>query len=262
MKSIEKNGNLNDGKSEEGGKSGQDSSARSNASCYFDDGPPPWQSLHPQKGVPCWEALFHFVNLSTAQTLFELDLQGYGDPNLLSPSASPADKDEFRLKARHLRRLEKDLSDGLFRMLRSGKLVAKGFSHSSALDAPRQAIDPERWDHLELDLRNSTAVGGGSEIVSILIFDPNLKPKSPRASAARVSPDQLRRWYVNRVKEWQGHVRHPSRAEDVAAAKAEFGQDMVTNRQVWPLRDELAPDSWKRKTRPRNTSDVKSTKDR
>ena len=205
----------------------------------------PWEGLDLEKGVNCWFALFHFVDAAKARTLYDLEVMGYSDNSLLSAAASEDEQVEFRVNAARRQNLENELTDELFRMLRSCKLVAKGLSSTGPLDAIRREIHPDRWEDLDLNVRESKASGQGLDVSSILIFNlPNLIDIASRKDA-RVPEALVRKWYQKRADEWPKDQKHPSCKQDVAAAKMEFlGKKGVTKRLIESIRGELAPEEW------------------
>lgn len=77
-------------------------------------------------------------------------------------------------------------------------------------------------------------------------IDRVLKEGTPKASsAARFSPEKVRKWYRDYVSRHDGRGIRPSREDDLSAARAEFGVN-VSRPFMRELRRDLAPDSWKR----------------
>lgn len=213
------------------------------------DQPPVWEKLDPKKGLPVWEALFHFVDRRMAAELFELDLSGYGDLDNLDPSWWPDERREFEQKyGLHCLRLL-DLQAQIWGKLLRGELVAYGFSNQAPLDAPRRSIAAERWLDLELGAKSSTASGPGIEVTQLLIYEPG-RQGSPeaRSSSKRYSTAELREWYADRILGCHREGRRPSREDDYREANARF-EGVIPKRAVESLRRELAPDSWRRKGR-------------
>ena len=141
-------------------------------------------------------------------------------------------------------------------MLLQGDITAYGYSNHGALDAPRQAIAPDRWRDLELDAQNSTASSPGLEITQILIFPAKDGRRSPAGPAGRsYSVAALRKWYIDRIDTFRAGDRMPSREMDYADANDAF-DGQISRRDIEALRRELAPSAWKRRgRRPRSQSD-------
>lgn len=64
------------------------------------------------------------------------------------------------------------------------------------------------------------------------------------------SATAIRKWYVDRVSEYERSGRRSSREDDYREANEAFGGN-IPKRQVEALRRELAPHGWTRQGRPR-----------
>jgi len=212
---------------------------------FDDDAPPYWQAVNPADGLSTWLALYHFIDKRRAVELYELDLYGYAD----DPDDFGLSDDERRDFARNARlRLQhiRFLGDELWRKLADGSLVATGFSNQGSLDAGRRPIAQERWQDLELRMKESSASGPGVEVTQLLIYPADQLRLPEPSSARRHSSAELRNWYLERVRS-MGNAA-PSREDDHRDANARFGGG-VPKRAVEALRRELAPESWTRKGR-------------
>ena len=73
------------------------------------------------------------------------------------------------------------------------------------------------------------------------------KAKGRSKRSGLYSPAKLRVWYINYVKVCEVDGKSPSRADDVKAARAPDAMgEGVTRDAVWDLRNELAPEEWKK----------------
>lgn len=77
------------------------------------------------------------------------------------------------------------LSTAFLKRLQSGELVATGYVASPKLDDPRRTIPADKWAFLKPDFLNSTASGGGVEVVHVLVHPPGF-------DASAMSPDPYR----------------------------------------------------------------------
>lgn len=209
----------------------------------------PWYAqLEPAEGVPAWEALYHFIDADRSERFYRLDLMGYGDEGNRHPDWPDEELADFNSKHFHWKMEKAEFEHLLYWRLRKGKLIARGFSSTSALDAPRQEIAGERWADLELDIRKSKASGPGIDMTQILVFDPSRLKKRSTKSMVRVSAARLRAWYNKRITEFSCLGKTPSREDDDKAARKMFGKS-VSRSPVRTLRRELAPQSWTQKGR-------------
>ncbi len=216
----------------------------------------PWYARRDvRKGVPSHEALYHFIDKASAEKFYELDLMGYGNEHNRDPDWPDEELIRFDSEHYHWKLLKEQLEEKLERKLRNGDLLARGFSSNAALDSPRQAIAPERWNDLDLDSKTSTATGPNLTITQILVFG---KPsESPgKRSNLRVPRDAIRAWYVGWVAANDGKGTAPTRDEDEAAARTEFGE-RVTRNILRALRRELAPARWTMRGRRREVPNRK-----
>ena len=77
------------------------------------------------------------------------------------------------------------LRTGFHKRLQSGELVARGYVKPAKIDDHHAAIAPDKWGFLEPDFRDSTASGGGLEIVDVLVYPAESADVSqPRVSHA------------------------------------------------------------------------------
>ena len=150
--------------------------------------------------------------------------------------------------------------------LRSGELVATGYVKPRKLNDSRTAIPADKWQFLVLDFSNGTASGDGLEVVEILIdraehasehetepegmgehiplgVTPKEKPEP--APDRRFSEAAVRNWYEQYVKDHADDERPPSRDDDLAAVRKEYG-DGVPRDTMRALRRDLAPAKWKK----------------
>ncbi len=81
--------------------------------------------------------------------------------------------------------------------LQSGELVATGYVKPVTHDDRRIVIDPDMWGFLEPDFRDSTASGGGMEVVHVAVHPPGSEASAisgelAASDTAGVSPDPYR----------------------------------------------------------------------
>lgn len=211
----------------------------------------PWYAqLEPAEGVPVWESLYHFIDADRSERFYLLDLMGYGDEANRNRDWPDEELADFNSKHFHWNIEKDEFEHLLYLQLRNGQLIARGFSSTSALDAPRQVVAPERWVDLELDIKNSRASGPGVEITQLLVFDSFQSVAKPAKSMVRTPCSKLRDWYSKWIVKCQLNGKIPTRDEDYRAAQEVF-KDRVVRRPVWALRRELAPHSWTQKGRRR-----------
>lgn len=199
-----------------------------------------------RSGVPAFEALYHFVDEERAKTLYELELS-YSDVSDRDPDWPDEELDDFDKKHRYWKRFRESLERDLYWSLRDGKLQARGFSNTAPLDSPRQLIAPERWKDLTLDIKESSAEGPGLVVTQILITRPQTTRAKVRTSI-RPAAEALRKWYAAWIDSSVARGKTPTRDEDYLAARKRFG-DSVTREPLRILRQELAPEAWKKKGR-------------
>ncbi len=81
--------------------------------------------------------------------------------------------------------------------LQSGELVATGYVKPVTHDDRRIVIDPDMWGFLEPDFRDSTASGGGMEVIHVAVHPPGSEASAisgelAASDTAGVSPDPYR----------------------------------------------------------------------
>lgn len=72
----------------------------------------------------------------------------------------------------------------------------------------------------------------------------------------KISPEKLDDWYEHRVRTWTG--RPPSRDQDWDDAKADFPNNYIPRDAVRIVRDERAPENWKKRGRRKEHDTAKS----
>jgi hypothetical protein len=214
---------------------------------------PVWRRVDVEAGLPLWEAMLYYGNQADAEVVSTLSFQGFGDPPYMPEDEMPEiERKEYRMNSWIL-------SDRRFRMeadftwmLRRGEVIATGYSHNSSLDMPATTIIPDRWRLLEPNFTDSSASGPGGEIAGILVF-ARPKPKSQNLTTLTAfSSAKLREWYTRYVATNEENRTFPSRDDDLAAAKARFG-NKIPRSALRQLRKELAPKTWTQRGR-RKTS--------
>ena len=125
------------------------------------------------------------------------------------------------------------------------KLQLSGQYSRLPIDSKPIEIPPDRWRVLKPDFDKSEACGVGLTMTGILVFEapPEPLPKPPPVPRA-VSQAKRENWYHNWIDENRRRGTIPSRDEDWAAAKREFGE-AVTREAVRDLRRRLAPSDWR-----------------
>ena len=207
----------------------------------------PWYAQGDAKsGVPAFEAFYHFVDPTRAKTLYALDVS-YNDVNDRNPDWPDEELIDYDQKHGHWKQVKETLERDLYWDLRNGKLQARGFSNTAPLDSPRQLIAPERWIDLTLDVKESSAQGPGLVVTQILITRPPTTRVEARTSI-RPAAQKLRKWYVDWINNNVARGKIPTREEDYSAARKRFG-DTATREPLRILRQELAPEEWKKRGR-------------
>ena len=86
------------------------------------------------------------------------------------------------------------LRTAFHKRLQSGELVAMGYVKPIKHDDRRIVIDPDMWGFLEPDFRDSTASGGGMEVIHVAVHPPGseasvISGELAASDTANVSPD-------------------------------------------------------------------------
>ncbi len=95
------------------------------------------------------------------------------------------------------------LRTGLHKRLQSGDLVATGYVKPVKHDDRRIVIDPDMWGFLEPDFRDSTASGGGMEVIHVAVHPPGseasvISGELAAPDRAEVSPDRYHTGFPGR----------------------------------------------------------------
>ncbi len=117
--------------------------------------------------------------------------------------------------------------------LQSGELVATGYVKPVKHDDRRIVIDPDMWGFLEPDFRDSTASGGGMEVIHVAVHPPGSEPSAisgelAASDTADVSPDPNRTGFAGRPTAKHlilaEHCRRieAGKASDVLVREAEY----------------------------------------
>jgi len=205
---------------------------------------PLWRRVDSKSGLPLWEAMLFYGNQSDAEVVSTLSFQGFGDPPFMPVDEMPeAEAKEYRLNSWILSDRRHRMEAAFTWMLRRGEVIATGYSRHSPLDMPATTIIPDRWRLLEPDFTNSSASGPGGDIAGVLIFERS-KPRSQNLLAPTAfSPARLREWYTRYISTNEESGTSPSRNEDLAAARALFG-NKIPRSALRQLRKDLAPKAW------------------
>ena len=141
------------------------------------------------------------------------------------------------------------LRTGFHTRLQSGELVATGYVKPVKHDDRRIVIDPDMWGFLEPDFRDSTASGGGMEIIHVAVHPPGSEASAISgelaASDTAVSPDRYRTGFPGRptikdfiLAEFQRRAE-AGEVERTLAAEARVLQKWA--KQEYPEAPALAP---------------------
>jgi hypothetical protein len=199
-----------------------------------------------EAGLSLHDAMIFYGPEHEAETVAVLELEGYGGPGpMLDASGWPdeAEERDYRVKSFRLQDRTRVLQQALLRKLRNGDVYATGYSSQSALDEPAARITPDRWRVLRPNFLTSEAESQTGMIAGILVFKAVVS-KDVSEQPARFSPGALRTWYEHWVSKNAHDGKTPSRSDDLAAAKAEFGVAVPRN-AIRALRRELAPPEWR-----------------
>jgi hypothetical protein len=207
---------------------------------------PVWRRVDAKSGLPLWEAMLFYGDQQLAKTVSDLTFQGFGKPPFFPlHEMTRAEQIEYNVNSMQLEHARMRMEREFLSMLKSGEVFATGYAGHSPLDMPATRIVADRWRLLEPNFDDSTAGGPNLEISGILVFDGSQVSPVPIASSKAFSVASLREWYGRWVSSngQNGHL--PSRDEDLKAARQALGES-IPRSAVRRLRQELAPETWKR----------------
>jgi hypothetical protein len=207
---------------------------------------PIWRRVDAKAGLPLWEAMLFYGEQELAKTVNDLTFQGFGKPPFFPLHEMPrAEQIEYNVNSMRLEHARMRMEFEFLSMLKSGAVYATGYASHSPLDMPATRVVADRWRLLEPNFDDSTAKGPNLEISGILVFDGSRPSPATTLSSKAFSAAKLREWYVRWVSSngQNGHL--PSRDEDLKAARQALGES-IPRSAVRRLRQELAPETWKR----------------
>lgn len=130
------------------------------------------------------------------------------------------------------------LRTGFHKRLQSGELVATGYVKPVKHDDHRIVIDPDMWGFLEPDFRDSTASGGGMEVIHVAVHPPGSEASAISGELAasetpEESPDPFRTGFAGRptakdviLAEHRRRIE-AGEASEVLAREAEYLADWL-----------------------------------
>lgn len=140
------------------------------------------------------------------------------------------------------------LKDQLVARLSSGELVGTGYHDEGTLSRKRSKIPADRWPDFEFNCERSFVKTQGIVIAGILVSEASNQRTGSKSDARPISEKDLLNWYVRRCNALRAAGERSSQERDFMDAKEKFA-DRVTRARVLALREEHAPDSWKRRGR-------------
>jgi hypothetical protein len=208
-----------------------------------------WQDVSPATGLTLRQAMLFYGEEDRAELFLELEDNYGGDPPLLIgvdgwPTSS-AILSDFRIKSGQLREARARLQHCLLEALVTGRLVATGYTANGSLDVAATPIASDRWRTLTPNFEQSTARAPGLVITGILVFEAEAQAGAQEGRPGRFSGPKLRAWYARWVAHHLSAGTEPSRDEELAAARDQFGPRLPRD-PLRALRRELAPPTWRR----------------
>lgn len=201
----------------------------------------------PAAGLTLREAMVYYGDPHDSKWVLTLEAEGYGGPPpMLNVSGWPDEETDrdFRTKSFSLQRYRRYLEQALLGKLSSGELFATGYAQGSPLDQGASSIASDRWRILTPNFEISGATSDSGNVIGILVFSPSTSQNGTDQSR-RFAASSLRTWYRHYVEKAQRSGAMPSRDDDWAAAKAEFGTN-IPREALRAIRREIAPPQWRR----------------
>ena len=147
--------------------------------------------------------------------------------------------------------LEERILFSFLEKLRTGELVAMGYDRSRPLASRSKRIPTALWYTIKPDPRDSSASGGGIELVGVLVTCPTRPTVQAEASCGK--------WLEERIA--KGFIP-PSRKKLFEEAQSQFGEEL-SERAFERLWRSHAPPSWttggRKPRRSRSSSNAECT---